>query len=118
MFDPLKEQLPLATFNASTIIQDLSFSQRAESARADTGRRCPKSGVGEDFLVRRPFFTGFDKEKKSPKIGSSGKNGFLGRSPIFWASKKHPLLYGHHVLATAGQSCAKKKESFSEIIIF
>ena len=29
-------------------------SLRAESARAVTGRRCPHSGVGEDFLVRRP----------------------------------------------------------------
>ena len=27
---------------------------RAESARAVTGRRCPHSGVGEDFLERRP----------------------------------------------------------------
>ena len=26
----------------------------AESARAVTGRRCPHSGVGEDFLVHRP----------------------------------------------------------------
>ena len=29
-------------------------SPRAESARAVTGRRCPHSGVGEDFLERRP----------------------------------------------------------------
>ena len=27
-------------------------SPRAESARAVTGRRCPHSGVGEDFLAR------------------------------------------------------------------
>ena len=27
---------------------------RAESARAVTGRRCPHSGVGEDFLASRP----------------------------------------------------------------
>ena len=27
---------------------------RAESSRAVTGRRCPHSGVGEDFLERRP----------------------------------------------------------------
>ena len=26
----------------------------AESARAVTGRRCPHSGVGEDFLAHRP----------------------------------------------------------------
>ena len=29
---------------------------RAESARAVTGRQCHHSGVGEDFLVRRPVF--------------------------------------------------------------
>ena len=31
---------------------------RAESARAVTGRRCPQSGKGEDFLTGQPdFFT-------------------------------------------------------------
>ena len=31
---------------------------RAESARAVTGRRCPHSGKGEDFLTCQPdFFT-------------------------------------------------------------
>ena len=33
-------------------------SPRAESARAVTGRQCPHSGRGEDFLSRQPdFFT-------------------------------------------------------------
>ena len=33
-------------------------SPRAESARAFTGRRCPHSGKGEDFLTGQPdFFT-------------------------------------------------------------
>ena len=33
-------------------------AQRAESARAVTGRRCPHSGRGEDFLSRQlDFFT-------------------------------------------------------------
>ena len=33
-------------------------SLRAESARAVTGRRCPHSGRGEDFLTGQPdFFT-------------------------------------------------------------
>ena len=44
----------------------------AESARAVTGRQCPHSGEGEDFLTRRPSF--FDenghnsgtKSQKSP----------------------------------------------------
>ena len=31
-------------------------SPRAESARAVTGRRCPHSGEGEDFLSRQPDF--------------------------------------------------------------
>ena len=31
-------------------------SPRAESARAVTGRRCPYSGRGEDFLSRQPDF--------------------------------------------------------------
>ena len=41
----------------STIIEWLS-SPRAESARAFTGRRCPHSGRGEDFLTGQlNFFT-------------------------------------------------------------
>ena len=36
----------------------ISSSLRAESARAVTGRQCPHSGRGEDFLSRQPdFFT-------------------------------------------------------------
>ena len=36
----------------------LLSSPRAESARAVTGKRCPHSGRGEDFLSRQPdFFT-------------------------------------------------------------
>ena len=43
--------------NLLFIIYHLS-SLRAESARAVTGRRCPHSGRGEDFLSRQPdFFT-------------------------------------------------------------
>ena len=39
----------------------------AESARAVTGRRCPHSGVGEDFLGHRPgplTKTGVTRERK------------------------------------------------------
>ena len=32
----------------------IQLSGRTESARAVTGRRCPHSGMGEDFLVSRP----------------------------------------------------------------
>ena len=41
----------------ATVAANLS-SPRAESARAVTGRHCPHSGRGEDFLSRQPdFFT-------------------------------------------------------------
>ena len=48
--------------------KDLVLSNpRAESARAVTGRRCPHSGVGEDFLGHRPgplTKTGVTRERK------------------------------------------------------
>ena len=40
-------------------------SPRAESARAVTGRRCPHSGEGEDFLTRHLGF--FMKTAKTPE---------------------------------------------------
>ena len=43
---------------------------RAESARAVTGRRCPHSGRGEDFLSRQPIFfteTAVTPERKVEK---------------------------------------------------
>ena len=44
---------------------------RAESARAVTGRRCPHSGVGEDFLACRTFLyeNGRNSAMKSCTIG-------------------------------------------------
>ena len=42
----------------------------AESAKAVTGRRCPHSGRGEDFLSRRPDFfmeTAVTPERKVKK---------------------------------------------------
>ena len=45
-------------------------SPRAESARAVTGRRCPHSGRGEDFLSRQPDFfreTAVTPERKVEK---------------------------------------------------
>ena len=38
---------------------------RDESARAVTGRRRPHSGVGEDFLTRRPSFFFYKKDCNS-----------------------------------------------------
>ena len=50
---------------------------RAESARAVTGRRCPHSGEGEDFLTRQPGFfyengcnSGTESRKMAPKVGN------------------------------------------------
>ena len=44
----------LFTFDMHSIFPAGPKGLRAESARAVTGRRCPHSGVGEDFLVHRP----------------------------------------------------------------
>ena len=85
---------------------------RAESARAVTGRRCPHSGVGEDFLARRPVFFTKRAVSQKPKVeksiqrcqidrlaevykwvidkiqGPIAKTGFWGQNPNFWAQKK------------------------------
>ena len=52
-------------------------SPRAESARAVTGRRCPYSGKGEDFLTGRLNFfygnscnSGTESRKIVPKVGN------------------------------------------------
>ena len=62
--DPLSNELtvalPIAQFKNKVFCKKLYFSNvqnvffsslRAESARAVTGRRCPHSGEGEDFLT-------------------------------------------------------------------
>ena len=64
---------------------DLLSSLRAESARAVTGRRCPYSGEGEDFVARWPFFyecgpnTGTKSRKMTfwPNIGPFGPFGSI-----------------------------------------
>ena len=98
------------------IFCDLLFSflssPRAESARAVTGRRCPHSGRGEDFLTGQPDFfteTALTPERKVEKSiprweinrhsegykwvidqnwGRMAKIGFLDQKPRFWAQKK------------------------------
>ena len=62
--------------NLLFIIYHLS-SLRAESARAVTGRRCPHSGKGEDFLTgQSDFFYGnsCNSGTKSRKIVSKVRN--------------------------------------------
>ena len=53
------------------------------SARADTGRRCPQSGGGEDFLARWPFFFFYENrrnaEMKNKKIDPKVQNGLSFR---------------------------------------
>ena len=85
---------------------------RAESTRAATGRRCPHSGEGEDFLTGQPVFfftkTALTPEQKVEKSfprwemnghseghkrtvdrnwGFMAKIGFFGQTPRFWAKK-------------------------------
>ena len=54
-----------------------SFILRTESARAVTGRRCPQSGEGEDFLTGQPDFfyenccnSGTESQKMVSKVGN------------------------------------------------
>ena len=47
---------------------------RAESARAVTGRRCPNSGKGEDFLTGQPDFFAETAVTESRKIVSKVGN--------------------------------------------
>ena len=49
-------------------------------------------------------------ELSSPRA----KIGIFGQKPRFQAKKKRALLNYNHVLATTGQSCAKKKVPFSQ----
>jgi len=57
------------------------------------------------------------------KNGSSTKIGVVWQKLDFWAKnqnfgpkKEVPLLVTHHVLATTGKSCSKKKVAFAQII--
>ena len=113
--------------------------QRTRVLRAITGRRCPYSGVGEDFLARWPVFF----SRKRPWLGNQesknqfqgakwivflratngpltkfiAKNGFFGSKSEFSVPIKHPLFSSNHVLATTEKSCANKKVPFSQINI-
>ena len=115
-------------------------SLRAESARAVTGRRCPQSGEGEDFLAHQLFFfmkTAITLDRKVKNSVSSwemnrlsegykravnlnwsrrAKIEFFGPKSRFQAQKKRSLLNEHYVLATTGKSCSKKKSAFAQII--
>ena len=103
---------------------------RAESARAVTGRRCPHSGEGEDFLRHQPGFfftkTAVTSERKVEESfprwemnnhsegykwvidqnwGCMAKLDFWTKTGNFGPKKKVTLLEVHHVLATPGKSC-------------
>ena len=70
-------------------------SPGAESARAVTGRRCSHSGVGEDFLARRPgspHENGRNSETKSrtidPKVPKRNQRRGL-RAPLCQKTRSH-----------------------------
>ena len=117
---------------AEVVIQP---APQALRARAVTGRQCPHSGKGEDFLTGQLNF--FTKTAVTPerfqggkltvipraKNGSSTKIGvlwqksdFLAKNRNFGPKKRRSLLGIHHVLATTGKSCSKKKSAFAQII--
>ena len=56
----IEVELQMVALEKDTLVWPLasSVSSLPESARAFTGRRCPHSGKGEDFLTCQPdFFT-------------------------------------------------------------
>ena len=95
---------------------DFIMSYIIQPARAVTGRRCPYSGEGGDFLMGQLFFfakTAVTRERKVEKWfpeweinrhgdgskwvidqnwGRMTKIGFLGQKPKFWAPKKRPTF--------------------------
>ena len=86
----------------SNSLRESSTGLRAESARAVTGRRCPHSGEGEDFLTHRVFSfyengcnSGTESRKMAPKVeyerslrglqtGHWPKLGSYRKNRIFW----------------------------------
>ena len=85
----------------------------AESARAVTGRRCPHSGEGEDFLTHLFTKMAITQKLKAEKSisrwemdrlslgykgavdqnwGRMAKIRFLDQKPRFWAQKKTPAF--------------------------
>ena len=59
-----------------------------------------------------------DTNGSSTKIGAEWKKSdFLAQNRYFRRKKKDSLLEVHHVLATPGKSCLKKKVAFAQIII-
>ena len=113
----------------------------AVSAKAVTVRRCPHSGVVEDFLARQPVFVTKMTVTQKPKVEKSiprcemgrlskgykgafdkiwvpvEKKRSLGPKSEFLGPKRSPFLDSNHILATTGKSCANKKVPFSEINI-
>ena len=101
---------------------------RAESTRAVTGRRCPHSGKGEEFLTGQPDFfteTAVTQERKVPRWkmnrhsegykravdqnwGRMAKIGFLDQKTKFWAQKK--------AVTSQGSPCSghDRKKLFNE----
>ena len=98
----------------------------------------PQWGGGRLFDGSTGFFYGSscnsrtESQKINPKVGNErllrglqidqnwglrAKIGFLDQKPRFPAQKKCSLLEVHHVLATPGKSCSKKKVAFAQIII-
>ena len=126
--------------NSMKTLQKTLSSPRAERARAVTGRQCPHSGVGQDFLLRRrvPLTeTAVTRKQKVEKSirrcqsdrlregykraideirGPIAKNGFSDKNSKILPKKNVPLLYSNHVPATTGQCCPKEKVPFYQII--
>ena len=71
----LYKWIPFLWAIPSSFYQRLFNPARAESARAVSVRRCPHSGVGEDFLARQLFI--FAKTTVTNMTKSRYKNHFM-----------------------------------------
>ena len=82
-------------------------------------KNCCNSGTESqkiDPKVKNERSLGGLKWVNDQNLGHMAKIGFLDQKLKFWAQKKKPLLGAHHVLATTGKSCSKKKSAFAQII--
>ena len=82
-----------------------------------------------DFFYENCCISGMESRKIDPKVSPRATNGPLTKIGVVWQKsdfwtknrnfgpkKKESLLRAHHVLATTGKSCSKKKVAFAQII--
>ena len=90
---------------ADTVMPTMRNGRIRERKAEKSLPRWEMSGLSEGY-----------KQVVDQNWGRMAKIGFLDQKPKFWAPQKKSLLRAHHVLATTGKSCSKKKSAFAQII--